>query len=137
LVASKLNISSSSSGSGDNRYTIMYRTKSTVSFDEPTLERAMRVVKRPFFPRKDVEPDVARQAASKLSQSNRGGDPGCRHGDVVGQHASEIGQENKGRVLLEKMGWSKGMALGACNNGGITVPIAQVIKKGKGGLGEL
>lgn len=59
-----------------------------------------------------------------------------REGEVVGASAPELGQENKGRAMLEKMGWSKGMALGALENKGILEPVAQVVKKSKAGLGR-
>ncbi|KAF2814886.1 uncharacterized protein BDZ99DRAFT_566811 [Mytilinidion resinicola] len=57
-----------------------------------------------------------------------------RDGDVVGANAPEIGAENKGHALLQKMGWTKGMALGALENKGILQPIAHTVKSGKAGL---
>ena len=59
-----------------------------------------------------------------------------REGEVVGRNASEIGSENKGRAMLEKMGWTKGTALGLETNRGILVPIEHVVKKTKAGLGD-
>jgi hypothetical protein len=56
-------------------------------------------------------------------------------GDVVGASAPEIGVENRGRAMLEKMGWSTGTALGATNNKGILLPVAHVVKNSKAGLG--
>jgi hypothetical protein len=58
-----------------------------------------------------------------------------RDGDVVGAAAPEIGAGNKGRAMLEKMGWSSGTALGALNNKGILQPVAHVVKNTKAGLG--
>jgi G-patch domain/R3H domain len=58
-----------------------------------------------------------------------------RNGEVVGGSAPELGIENKGRLLLEKMGWSSGTALGAHNNKGMLQPITSIIKQGKAGLG--
>jgi hypothetical protein len=60
-----------------------------------------------------------------------------REGEIVGQHASELGVENKGRAMLEKMGWSKGMSLGTMETKGITVPLMQSFKKTKAGLGDV
>lgn len=37
--------------------------------------------------------------------------------------------------MLERMGWSKGMSLGAHENSGILEPVAQVMKRSKAGLG--
>lgn len=56
-------------------------------------------------------------------------------GDVVGASAPEIGVENRGRAILEKMGWSSGTALGATNNKGILQPVAHVVKNSRAGLG--
>ncbi|KAM0800613.1 hypothetical protein BDR22DRAFT_241164 [Usnea florida] len=48
----------------------------------------------------------------------------------------EIGQENRGRTMLERMGWSTGTALGASNNSrGLVQPVAQVVKTSRSGLG--
>ena len=58
-----------------------------------------------------------------------------RDGEIVGAAAPELGQENKGRAMLEKMGWSTGTALGALNNKGIMQPLAHVVKTTKAGLG--
>lgn len=56
-------------------------------------------------------------------------------GDVVGASAPEIGVGNRGRAMLEKMGWSTGTALGASNNKGILQPVAHVVKNSRTGLG--
>lgn len=58
-----------------------------------------------------------------------------RDGDIVGGSAPELGSENKGRAMLEKMGWSTGTALGAVNNKGILEPVSHVVKTTKAGLG--
>ena len=58
-----------------------------------------------------------------------------RDGDIVGGSAPELGIENKGRAMLEKMGWSTGTALGALNNKGILQPVSHVVKTTKAGLG--
>ncbi|KAL1903708.1 squalene synthetase-like protein [Sporothrix stenoceras] len=41
----------------------------------------------------------------------------------------------KGRTMLEKMGWSTGMALGAMDNKGMTQIIEHIVKRSKAGLG--
>lgn len=71
---------------------------------------------------------------------SRGGGGGVKaasymDGDVVGASAPEIGAGNKGRAMLEKMGWSTGTALGAVNNKGILHPVVHVVKNSKAGLG--
>jgi hypothetical protein len=141
-VASRLKIKSQSSGSGENRYTVLYRTGRTLPHNERTLEAIVnRTIKRPHFHRVDIKRDVADQylAAARNNASTKRGFNAIsyREGEVVGQHASEIGSDNKGRLLLEKMGWSKGMALGTEHNKGIMVPIGHLMKKSKAGLGEI
>lgn len=56
-------------------------------------------------------------------------------GDIVGKDASEIDKDNKGRMMLERLGWIAGSGLGAADNKGIEVPIMAVIKTTKLGLG--
>jgi len=53
----------------------------------------------------------------------------------VGGSAPELGIENKGRAMLERMGWNQGDALGALNNKGILQPVLHVVKNTKAGLG--
>ncbi|OTA76748.1 hypothetical protein M434DRAFT_87957 [Hypoxylon sp. CO27-5] len=141
-IANKLKIKSQSAGAGKDRYPILYRTKATLPFDRVTFDRIFGRVKQTWFPRVDVDDEIvnktrifkrteARNGKSRFKNSLT-----YRDGDVVGQHAAEIGVENKGRAMLEKMGWSKGMALGTGENKGIMVPITHVVKKSKAGLGD-
>ena len=57
-----------------------------------------------------------------------------KEGAIVGASALEIGVDNKGRAMLEKMGWSAGMSLGT-GNGGILAPVPVVIKHSNLGIG--
>lgn len=56
-----------------------------------------------------------------------------KEGAIVGGSAKPLGPENKGRAMMEKMGWSKGTGLGK-QKGGILEPIAHVVKNTKAGL---
>ena len=101
-------------------------------------------MRRTWFPRLDVDGRVAQTArvlkrAEARTGKSRTGKSSLilREGDIVGQHAAEIGVENKGRAMLEKMGWSKGMSLGTVETQGIIVPLTHVIKKTKAGLGDI
>ncbi|KAI9833839.1 MAG: hypothetical protein M1826_006362 [Phylliscum demangeonii] len=58
-----------------------------------------------------------------------------RDGDIVGYAAPELGVENRGRAMLERMGWSTGTALGPADNKGILHPVTHVVKTSKAGLG--
>lgn len=57
-----------------------------------------------------------------------------REGDLVGHEASEIDHTNRGRRMLEKLGWKEGMTLGHTNPG-IATPIFAKVKNKKYGLG--
>lgn len=143
-VANTFKIKSKSAGTGVGRYPVLYRSKATLPYDEALFEKAFSRVARTWFPRVDVDEKVVRQARVLKRTEVRTGKSRVgksslilREGDIVGQHASEIGVENKGRAMLEKMGWTKGMSLGTVESKGITVPLTHVIKKTKAGLGDI
>lgn len=74
--------------------------------------------------------------AAERRQSRKQRNAAVAHGegDVVGAHARELGPGNKGRGMLEKMGWKQGTGLGARGQG-VVQPLAEVIRSGKAGLG--
>ena len=78
--------------------------------------------------------DTASRSASGR-RSRKDNSASYMDGDVVGGSAPEIGAENRGRAMLEKMGWSMGTALGATNNKGILLPVVHVVKNSRTGLG--
>ncbi|KAI5857278.1 hypothetical protein GGS23DRAFT_388788 [Durotheca rogersii] len=136
-LANRFSIKSQSAGQGNRRYPVLYRSNATVPFDQVMFDRTFRRIGRTWFPRNDVSGTrISKQPQVQDGKSRLGRSLTCQDGDVVGQHAAEISAENKGRAMLEKMGWSKGMALGSDENKGIMVPITHVIKKNKAGLGE-
>ncbi|KAI1496035.1 hypothetical protein F5X99DRAFT_401685 [Biscogniauxia marginata] len=141
-VANRFKIKSQSAGKGVGRYPVLYRTKATLPFDQVVFDHTFSHIRQTWFPRVDVdekvvnETRVLKRAEARSGKSRFKNSHTLRDGDIVGQHAAEIGAENKGRAMLEKMGWSKGMALGSEENKGIMVPITHVIKKSKAGLGE-
>ncbi|KAI0414610.1 hypothetical protein F5X98DRAFT_243423 [Xylaria grammica] len=143
-IANTFKIKSKSAGQGTGRYPVLYRSKATLPYDQDLFEQAFSRVRRTWFPRVDVdekvvqETRVLKRAEARTTKSRTGKSSiVLREGDVVGQHASEIGVENKGRAMLEKMGWSKGMSLGTVETKGIIVPLTHVIKKTKAGLGDM
>lgn len=144
-VASHLKIKSQSSGSGDNRHPVLFRTGRTLAYEERMFESIVnRVIRRPYFTRVDVDTETAKAARSGPAGLRKGASGlkrndnaiSYKEGEIVGQNAAELTSDNKGRMLLEKMGWSKGMALGTVDNKGIMMPITHVMKKSKLGLGE-
>ncbi|KAI1295013.1 hypothetical protein F5Y03DRAFT_410681 [Xylaria venustula] len=143
-IANTFNIKSKSAGAGTGRYPVLYRSKATLPYDADLFQQAFARVRRTWFPRVDVDEKVVQETrvlkrAEAHTRKSRTGKSSIilREGDIVGQHASEIGVENKGRAMLEKMGWSKGMSLGTVETKGITVPLTHVIKKSKAGLGDI
>lgn len=141
-LADKFNIKSKSTGAGQQRRPVLYRTNRTVRYAPTRAEEAASHVDaatwrihRKYFHRVDV--NVKKTKSPKTTAGGGGGFKALRlrEGEIVGASVPELGQENKGRVLLEKMGWSKGMALGAEGNTGILEPVAQVVKRSKAGLG--
>lgn len=51
---------------------------------------------------------------------DRGSSTRAREGDLVGEGAAQIGQENIGHKLLSKMGWAAGDRIG--RTGGLEAP---------------
>ncbi|KAH7029359.1 uncharacterized protein B0I36DRAFT_423025 [Microdochium trichocladiopsis] len=144
LIANKFKIKSQSAGKGNMRCPVLYRTKATLPYEPDFFNNVFSRIKQSWFPRVDVDDQIVSDAKIFRARSDVGaararkrGVVHLREGEVVGQHASELGVDNKGRAMLEKMGWSKGMALGTDDNRGIIVPITHVVKKGKAGLGDL
>lgn len=143
----KFNIKSKSTGKGDTRRPVLHRTKHTVQYHEDYFESVFNRPGRKYFHRMDKNRPRNKGAgaggggggASGRSNNGRGGIDytafSYKDGEVVGGSAPELGQNNKGRALLEKMGWSTGMALGATDNKGILQPVAHVVKRTKAGLG--
>ncbi|KAI0024104.1 hypothetical protein F4780DRAFT_727538 [Xylariomycetidae sp. FL0641] len=145
-VANKFKLKSQSAGKGKNRYPVLYRSRATLPFDPVVFDRVFGRIHQNWFSRVDVDEEVvAKHRMLKRAEASSGKQPSrfgkrnplhLREGDVVGQHAAELGAENKGRAMLEKMGWSKGQSLGTDKNKGILVPVTQVVKKTKAGLGD-
>jgi len=135
-IANVFKLKSKSIGAGKSRFPVLYRTARTIQYDEKALNSIDATLSsKRFLPRLDK---VKKRGAS--IGKGRGGFASAgvsyRDGEVVGAAAPELGQENRGRAMLEKMGWSTGTALGALNNTrGIVQPVAQIVKTGKAGLG--
>lgn len=133
-LANKFKVKSQSTGSGDQRRPTLIRTKHTTSYVEEHFEIAISRVERKHFPRLDLR----RNGKATPRKSRVGGGNAAvtyQEGEIVGASAPELGLENKGRAMLEKMGWSNGMALGSLDNKGILQPVAHVVKRSKAGLG--
>lgn len=140
-LANKFKIKSQSTGTGDQRRPVLYRTKRTAKYSESStrelthhIEMASLTIRRKHFHRLDNK-GPALPRALKAGKGSGHKAVTYREGEIVGASAPHLGQDNKGHAMLEKMGWSKGMALGALENKGILEPVAQVVKRSKAGLG--
>lgn len=136
-IANNLTLRSKSIGKGNNRFPILYKTSRTGSFDAGALNA---IISRVGSGRYLSKKDKLGGSGSNVSRRRFGG--GFNHaavsyhdGEIVGAAAPELGEDNKGRAMLERMGWSTGTALGALNNKGIMKPVAHVVKTTKAGLG--
>lgn len=117
-LANKFNIKSKSAGHGETRRPSLYRTKRTVRYSEPSFEQVFARAGRRYFPRLDQKGKTPRGGGGGggMGRSGRGINHAAftlKDGEVVGGSAPELDQANKGRAMLEKMGWSTGMALGS------------------------
>jgi len=135
-LANAFKLKSKSAGNGNKRYPVLYKTTRTSHFVESTFNDIEARISRRFLPRMDVGGSKSRGGFKRGGFGGGGGAAASyRDGDVVGASAPELGIDNKGRAMLEKMGWSTGTALGALNNKGILQPVTHVVKTTKAGLG--
>ena len=137
-LASIFALKSKSIGTGKSRFPVLIKTSRTVDVEEEDVLGMLN--QRRFFPRRDRQISKGFTRAkgfNKKCGTGRGGSGpvvSYRDGEVVGAAAPELGSENRGRAMLEKMGWSTGTALGALNNKGIMQPVLHVVKTTKAGL---
>lgn len=134
-LAGALGLTSKSVGSGTTRFTTLIKTSRTRVFDEVSFAKITARYQGRFYQRLDKRDRGKKASAFGGGGGGKYAGVSYRDGDVVGGSAPEIGSENKGRAMLEKMGWSSGTALGALNNKGILQPVTHVVKTTKTGLG--
>ncbi|KAJ5910275.1 hypothetical protein N7504_004918 [Penicillium tannophilum] len=135
-LANKVNLKSQSRGNGLTRFPILLKTSHTPKHTRKTIPQFDNLLSGRKLNRRLYQswgPDASRP--SKAKRSGGSGAVSYMDGDVVGASAPEIGAGNRGRAMLEKMGWSSGTALGASNNKGILQPVTQVVKNSRAGLG--
>ncbi|KAK0101508.1 hypothetical protein ONS95_006675 [Cadophora gregata] len=135
-LANAFHLKSKSAGNGDSRFPVLYRTSRTLAFNDGDFAKVDARISRRFLSRMDVG---GKRGSGVKHTAGTGGinraAVSYRDGDIVGGSAPELGADNKGRAMLEKMGWSSGTALGALNNKGIMLPVSHVVKTTKAGLG--
>lgn len=136
-VAGALSLKSQSRGHGPSRFPVLQKTGRTPVDTQSIIRRVDKIFTEGKFNRR-LAKSWSQSAGDNPGKGRRGRlDTGASYmdGDVVGASAPEIGAENKGRAILEKMGWSSGTALGATNNKGILLPVPHVVKNSRTGLG--
>ncbi|KAJ5366928.1 hypothetical protein N7541_000869 [Penicillium brevicompactum] len=134
-LANNLNLKSQSRGHGLSRFPVLNKTARTPRYTPKTISNVDELLSGKKFNRRLFKSWGAEAPKSFKSSRGKSGAASYMDGDVVGASAPEIGAENRGRAMLEKMGWSTGTALGAADNKGILQPVAQVVKNSRAGLG--
>ncbi|OJJ78401.1 hypothetical protein ASPBRDRAFT_37650 [Aspergillus brasiliensis CBS 101740] len=134
-LANVLSMNSQSRGKGSSRFPILHKTSRTPAYTSKTVSQMERIISNGRGQRGLKSRDMKPNKPSKSRRGRTDATVSYMDGDVVGGSAPEIGAENKGRAMLEKMGWSTGTPLGAINNKGILQPVAHVVKNSRAGLG--
>ncbi|CCK70757.1 Sqs1p KNAG_0F00880 [Huiozyma naganishii CBS 8797] len=140
--ATHYNMKTNKSGNGKGQHVVVQKVKQTYR-RQPNYNLIQQLLRqRPVFMRidvsritnneefKDQERRVIRERVGPKAKFH------VKEGEVVGETAPEIGKDNVGRRMLEKLGWSVGETLGVEGNKGISEPIMAVVKKTKKGVGH-
>ena len=142
-IATFFEVDSRSHGPAKSRATVLTRRIDTPAYEQYTVTELMdrmqykNIKKQPVRPNRKGGRQTMTAVKVRRSRGGGGAVAGVSYmdGEVVGAAAPELAADNKGRGMLEKMGWSHGMALGAVTNKGILQPITHVVKNTKAGLG--
>lgn len=129
-LANAYNLSSKSHGAGKSRFTTLFKTQQTdgLALNEHKIRSIIKRASWVEHPDKSAR-GRGEYASSLLNKAVKK----HKEGHVVGGDAKELGLDNRGRVMLEKLGWRSGMGLGA-EGMGMKLPIFAVIKSSKSGL---
>lgn len=129
--AQHYNMKSSKIGSANHTQVLAQKTNKTHrSFPNYNLIDQL-LKQRPIFMRIDVSQPKDASVSVKATTRVRFN---TTEGQVIGKDAPEIGCDNVGRRILEKLGWTSGEGLGAHGNKGISEPLMATVKKSKSGL---
>ncbi|KAJ5710727.1 hypothetical protein N7488_004883 [Penicillium malachiteum] len=137
-MVGKVPLKSQSRGNGPSRFPVLIKTSRTPQYTRKTISQFDNLFSSKKFNRRIFQswgPDTHKTVKPKRGGGGVTAGVSYMDGDVVGGSAPEIGAGNKGRAMLEKMGWSSGTALGAMNNKGILQPVTHVVKNSRTGLG--
>lgn len=145
-LAKTLRLNSRSEGKegiGLGRYPVLTKTPKTPYYSAETIWQIDNLMnQRKFFPKsfgKSFGKKTPRVPGSARPRRTGGGGvmsgATYRDGEEVGASAPELGADNKGRAMLEKMGWTVGMGIGAEGNKGSLDHVKHIVKTTKAGLG--
>ncbi|KAF2169670.1 hypothetical protein M409DRAFT_20085 [Zasmidium cellare ATCC 36951] len=134
-VCTALNLKSKSQGAGKNRFPIIYKTSMTLEYSDDMFGRVLNASNHGFL----TNAKAKKMSKQLGKRAGRGGGfsqaaTGLRDGEIVGAGAAEIGQNNFGHRMMEKMGWTKGAGLGKDGEGRLH-HVEQVMRTSKAGLG--
>lgn len=136
--AKAFNMKSKKMGRGNQTHILVQKVKKTKSKQLDTSYIHNMTKQRPIFMRIDVKQALnstgGRNSRTTTIRTTVKGKFAVKEGDYVGDDAPEIGKENIGRQLLEKLGWKEGQGLGTTGNEGISEPLFAKVKKSKTGL---
>lgn len=146
LLAKALRLKSHSQGKGDNRFPILTKTEFSGRYDDDTISHIDALLAKrkfstnAFWGKRDQAFHPKKGLAGWKARKGGGGGVAAggasyMDGDVVGASAPELGSENRGRAMLEKMGWTEGTGIGKVGNKGSVEVIKHVVKNSKAGLG--
>lgn len=126
-------------GKGVGRYPVLTKTPYTPQYTVSNIFQVDALMnQRKFFPKDVYRGYKSARTGAGVSRRGFGGGASAAsyaNGDIVGAAAPEIGAENRGRAMLEKMGWSVGMGIGKEGNKGSIDHVKHVVKTNKAGLG--
>jgi G-patch domain len=142
-LAKSLKLNSRSEGKdgvGAGRLPVLTKTPHTPFYTIETVWEVDALMNmRKFFPKHGGGSYNGPKATKVpgLRKKDRGGFAAASYanGEVVGAAAPELGVDNKGRAMLEKMGWTSGMGIGKEGNEGGLEHVKHVVKNNKAGLG--
>ncbi|ORY84441.1 hypothetical protein BCR37DRAFT_378465 [Protomyces lactucae-debilis] len=143
------NLQTKSQGSGKRRYPVLYKTKHSSSaknlpdavFIEEVMVQAQKTIGYTSSTKRRDPMQIKTKGKGKIpggggiSRAAGAGAGKLRDGDIVGVDAPEIALSNRGRAMLEKLGWSHGTGLGVVGNIGISIPLTATVKNTRVGLG--
>lgn len=138
-LAKILRLKSRSYGKDPERFVVLSRNENSYGFNGGNIGEIDNLLAQ----RKYCNRDAPFNSRPRYGGKKKGGNNDFqtraratyRDGDVVGASAPELGSDNRGRAMLEKMGWSQGRGIGKEGKEGNVDAIKHVVKTTRAGLG--